>query len=89
MVLADRLVVTPQTNYNCRKLDIVEDRSHVPHRIQTTLTPAQEAVAEALCKALSILLCNPIVVVCAFLSPNVSRSGLDCRLRLNGVGNLM
>jgi len=51
-VLADRFGVTPQTIYKWRKRDTVEDRSHTPHRLQTTLTPAQEAVAVALRKTL-------------------------------------
>lgn len=40
-VLAARFGVTPQTIYKWRKRDRVEDRSHTPHRLQTTLTPAQ------------------------------------------------
>ena len=40
-VLAARFGVTAQTIYKWRKRDSVEDRSHTPHRLQTTLTPAQ------------------------------------------------
>lgn len=29
-------------------MDRVQDRSHTPHRLQTTLTPAQEAIAVSL-----------------------------------------
>ena len=32
--------------------DSVEDRSHTPHRLQTTLSPAQESVVVALRKTL-------------------------------------
>jgi len=32
----------------------VHDRSHTPHRLQTTLTPAQEAVAVVRCKTLLV-----------------------------------
>jgi len=71
-VLAERFGVTPQTIYKRCKRDSVEDRSHTPHRLQTALTPAQEAVA----------------VVREFLNPHVSRSGLDRCLRRPGVGNL-
>jgi hypothetical protein len=71
-----------------RKRDSVEDRSHTPHRLQTTLTPAQEAVAVALRKALLISLDDLLAVVREFLNPNVSRSGLDRCLRRHGVGNL-
>lgn len=47
-VLAERFGVTEQTIYKWRKRDSVEGRSHTPHRLRTTLTPAQEAVAVAL-----------------------------------------
>jgi hypothetical protein len=39
-LLAERFGVTPQTIYKWRNRDSVEDRSHTPHRLQTTLTPA-------------------------------------------------
>ena len=87
-VLAERYGVTPQTIYKWRKRDSVEDRSHTPHRLQTTLTPAQEAVAVALRKALLISLDDLLAVVREFLNPDASRSGLDRCLRRHGVGNL-
>lgn len=86
--LAERFGVTPQTIYKWRKRDNVEDRSHTPHRLQTTLTPAQEAVAVALRKTLLVSLDDLLAVVREFLNPNVSRSGLDRCLRRHGVGNL-
>jgi transposase-like protein len=36
--LAERLGVAAQTIYKWRKREGVEDRSHTPHRLQTTLT---------------------------------------------------
>ena len=71
-----------------RSRDDVHDRSHTPHRLQTTLTPAQEAVAVALRKALLLPLDDLLAVVREFLNPHVSRSGLDRCLRRHGVGNL-
>ena len=56
--------------------------------MQTTLTPAQEAVAVALRKALLLPLDDLLAVVREFLNPQVSRSGLDRCLRRLGVGNL-
>ena len=56
--------------------------------MQTTLTPAQEAVAVALRKTLLISHDDLLAVVREFLNPNVSRSGLDRCLRRHGVGNL-
>jgi hypothetical protein len=47
-VLAERYGTTEQTIWKWRKRDSVQDRSHTPHRLQTTLTPAQKAVAVSL-----------------------------------------
>jgi Integrase core domain len=66
----------------------VHDRSHTPHRLQTTLTPAQEAVAVVLRKTLLVSIDDLLAVVREFLNPGVSRSGLDRCLRRHGVGNL-
>ncbi len=87
-VLAQRHGITEQTVWTWRKRDSVEDRSHTPHRLHTTLTPAQEAVGVALRKALLVSLDDLLAVVREFLNPNVSRSGLDRCLRRHGVGNL-
>ena len=87
-VLAERYGVTEQTIYKWRHRDSVDDRSHTPHRLQTTLTPAQEAVAVALRKTLLVSLDDLLAVVREFLNPNASRSGLDRCLRRHGVGNL-
>ena len=87
-VLAERHGTTEQTVWKWRKRDSVEDRSHTPHRLQTTLTPAQEAVAVALRKTLLVSLDDLLAVVREFLNPHASRSGLDRCLRRHGVGNL-
>ncbi len=68
--------------------DTVHDRSHTAHRLQTTLTPAQEAVAVSLRQSLLLPLDDLLAVVREFLNPNVSRSGLDRCLRRHGVGSL-
>ncbi len=47
-VLAERCGISEQTVWKWRKRDSVHDRSHTPHKLQTTLTPAQEAVAVSL-----------------------------------------
>ena len=87
-MVAERFGTTEQTVYKWRHRDSVEDRSHTPHLLQTTLTPAQEAVAVALRKTLLVSLDYLLAVVREFLNPNVSRSGLDRCLRRHGVGNL-
>ena len=87
-LVAERHGTSEQTVWKWRKRDSVEDRSHTPHRLQTTLTPAQEAVAVALRKSLLVSLDDLLSVVREFLNPNASRSGLDRCLRRHGVGNL-
>jgi len=87
-VLAERFGTTEQTIYKWRHRDCVLDRSHTAHRLQTTLTPAQEVVAVALRKTLLVSLDDLLAVVREFLNPDVSRSGLDRCLRRHGVGNL-
>ena len=86
--LAERFGTTEQTVYKWRHRDTVHDRSHTPHRLQTTLTSAQEAVAVVLRKTLLVSLDDLLAVVREFLNPEVSRSGLDRCLRRHGVGNL-
>ena len=76
-VLAARFGTNEQTAYKWRHRDIVHDRSHTPHHLQTTLSPAQEAVAVALCKTLLVSLDDLLAVVREFLNPDVSRSDLD------------
>ena len=86
--MAERFGTTEQTVYKWRHRDSVEDRSHPPHRLQTTLTPAQEAVVVTLRKSLLLSLDDLLAVVREFLNPNVLRSGLDRCLHRHGVGNL-
>ena len=68
----------------------VQDRSHPPHpqRFQTTLTTAQEAVADALRKTQRVSLDDLLAVVREFLNLAMSRSGLDRCLCRHGVGHL-
>ena len=87
-MLAGRFGIAEQTVYQWRKRDSVEHRSHRPHRLQMTLTPAQETVAVALRRTLLISLDDLLALVREFLTPNASRSGLDRCLRRHGVGNL-
>jgi transposase-like protein len=76
-MVAERYGISKQTVWRWRGRDDVHDRSHTPHRWQTTLTPAQEAVAVALRTTLLLLLDDLLAVVREFLNPHVSRSRLD------------
>ncbi len=86
--LAARYNVTIDTIRKWKSREAVEDRSHTAHRLQTTLTPAQERIAVELRKILKLGLDDLLVVIREFLNPAVSRSGLDRCLRRHGVGSL-
>ena len=88
--LADELGVSEDTIRRWKGRDSVEDRSHTAHRLQTTLTPAQELVVVELRKTLRLPLDDLLVVTREFIHPNVSRSGLNrclqrMRLPLKGL----
>jgi hypothetical protein len=86
--VAERYGISEQTVWKWRGRDDVHDRSHTSHNLQTILTPAQEAVAVALRKALLLPLDDLLALVREFLNLRVSRSGLDCCLCRHGVCNL-
>jgi transposase InsO family protein len=71
-----------------RSRSSTEDRSHTPHRLQTHLTPAHEAIVVYLRKQLLLPLDDLLAVVRELLCDKVSRSGLDRCLRRHGVSNL-
>ena len=53
-VLAERFGTTEQTIWKWRKCDSVQDRSYIPHRLQTALTPAQETASKSVCAQLAV-----------------------------------
>ena len=86
--LARRFGATKATVAKWRRRDQVHDGSHRPHRLNTTLTEAQEAVVVAVRELLLLPLDDLLVVAWEFLNPNLSRSALDRCLRRHGVNNL-
>ena len=82
--LADELGVSEDTIRRWKRRDSVTDGSHTPHRLQTTLTPVQEAVVVELRKTLLL----PLDDLLEFIHPDVSRSALDRCRRRHGVANL-
>jgi transposase-like protein len=74
--LAAELGVTEDTIRRWKSRDSVEDRPHTPHRLQTTLTPAQEAVVK-LRKTLWLPLDDLLQVTREFIFDAASRSGLQ------------
>ena len=87
-VLAQRYGISEQTVYKWKKREAFGDRSHIAHRLQTVLSPAQEAIVVQLRRTLLLPLDDLLAVSREFLCPAVSRSGLDRCLRRHGVGNL-
>ena len=86
--LARRYGVTQATVYKWKSRESVQDRSHTAHHLQTTLTPAQEAIVVHLRQTLLLPLDDLLAVTREFLCKDVSRSGLDRCLQRHGVGSL-
>ena len=66
----------------------MQDRSHRPHTLSTTLSPAQEALVIELRRTLLLPLDDLVAVTREFINPGVSRSGMDRCLRRHGVNVL-
>ena len=86
--LAQQFNVGRATVRKWQDRDDVQDRSHRPHKLSTTLSPGQEAVAVELRKTLLLPLDDLLVVVREFVNPQASRSGLDRCLRRHDAANL-
>jgi transposase InsO family protein len=87
--LARQYGVSEETVAKWRKREDVQDASHCPHRLQTTLTPAQEAVVVELRKMTLLPLDDLLSLVKEFINADASRSGLDRCLRRHGVSRLV
>lgn len=66
----------------------VEDASHRPKSLSSTLSPLQEYVVVELRKHLLLPLDHLLQVCKEYINPNISRSALDRCLRRNGVSSL-
>ena len=84
-VLAQRFGVSVSTIARWKKRASVHDASHTPHRLQTTLTPAQESIVLVLRKSLGLSLDDLLAVVREFIHPTVSRAALHRMLKRHGV----
>ena len=87
-VLSDRYNISIATARKWKRRDDVQDRSHRPHKLSTTLTPGQEAVVVELRRTLLLPLDDLVAITHEFINPAASRSGLDRCLRRHGVSNL-
>ena len=66
----------------------MQDRSHRPNTLSTTLTPAQEALVVEMRRTLLLPLHDLLALTHEFINRAASRSGLDRCLRRDGVNNL-
>jgi hypothetical protein len=69
------LNATAQTIWKWRKQDSVYDRSYTPHRLQTTLIPAQEAIAVVLRRSLLLSLDDLLALAIGLepMAPSMAR----------------
>jgi transposase-like protein len=86
--LAEKYHLTIPTVQKWKSRDSVEDRSHCAHKLNTTLTPAQEIIVVELRKILLLGLDDLLVITREFVNPEASRSGLARCLTRHGIGNL-
>jgi transposase InsO family protein len=86
--VAERYNITVATVRKWKGRDDPQDRSHRPHKLSTTLTPAQELLVVELRRTLLLPLDDLLVVTREFINADVSRSGLDRCLRRHQVSDL-
>lgn len=86
--LARRHNVNRQTIRKWQSRDSVEDHSHRPATLHTTLTPIQEAIVVELRTMLLLPTDDLLAVTREFINPAVSRAGLGRLLRRHGVSQL-
>ena len=79
--VAERYNITVATARKWKGREDAQDRSHRPHKLSTTLSPAQELLAVELRRTLLLPLDDLLAVVREFINPQASRSGLDRCLR--------
>ena len=87
-VLAERYNVTKATVRKWRGREDMQDRSHRPNTLSTTLRPAQEALVVELRRTLLLPLDDLLALTHEFINRAASRSGLDRCLRRHRVSNL-
>jgi len=86
--LAVKYGISRDTVRKWRYRETVDDYSHAPHNLNTSLTAFQEAVVIELRTSLLLPIDDLLVVVRKFLYPKMSRSALDRCLRRHGISNL-
>ena len=86
--LARLLKISESTVRKWRKRDSVNDASHRPKHLNTTLTVVQEHVVVELRTCLLLPLDDLLGVCKEFINPKLSRAGLQRLLKRNGISRL-
>jgi len=86
--LAKKYNLTRRTVRKWRKRQTVEDYSHCPHKLSTTLSPLEEAIVVEMRCWMLLPLDDLLVITREFVNAKVSRAGLTRCLKRNNVGNL-
>jgi len=87
-VLARLLKVSESTVRKWRQRETLDDASHTPKKLNTTLSPAQEYVVVELRKRLLLSLDELLLICQQFINADVSRSGIQRCLKRHGVSKL-
>ena len=86
--LAKRHNTTLATVRKWRGREDMQDRSHCPNTLNTTLSPAQEVLVVELRRMLLLPLDDLLAITHEFINPDASRSGLNRCLLRHGVNKL-
>lgn len=87
-VLAQLYDISRATVRKWKKRQTVEDNSHRPHTLQSTLWDYEERIVGEIRRTLLLPLDDLLLIVRAVIEPSMSRSALDRCLRRQGVSNL-
>jgi transposase InsO family protein len=87
-VLARELNLSPITVRKWRGRESTHDASHRPHRLHTTLSPAQEALVVELRRTLLLSTDDLTAITRAHIRPQASRAAIGRLLRREGVSRL-
>jgi transposase len=80
--------ITRATAAKWLKRDDVQDRSHRPHTLHTTLSATQEAIVLSLRQTLYLPLDDLLYITRQYINPDVSRSAIARLLKREGMARL-
>lgn len=86
--LAQEFGVSEDTIRRWKRRETVSDGSHMAQRLQTTLSPAQDAIVLELRKVLGLALDDLLVVTREFIHEQATRSGLHRLLKRHGLSRV-